>query len=658
VNIWFEAEEADEILEPMLIFPGANGADPVTDAEGQGEPSGGSYIGTIPSSSGNNNFWTLDGASYNFTVPAGTYAIWARVSNVDDDSFWVSIPDGQYDVPVDPSGWIMWNGISPATPDWHWVRVHSDDAPGNAVVNVTLEAGEHTLIFLHRENENFLDAILITNELNLEATDLPDEVPEMLYTQAHHSIPQDGETEAPAQAVLSWQPGAYVEGQSPKHRVFFSENFDDVNDGIGGVIQDVEYYPINGTLDLDFEKTYYWRVDEVNNTTGWDIGNVWRFTVANYYILEDFEDYNDYEPDRIFDAWTDGWNIPANGSIIGYAEPDFEAGEHFVETVFVHGGSQSMPYFYDNTTADYSEATMTLSSLRDWTKQGVETLTIWSKGNPSALVEEPAGTYTIAATGADIWDTSDEFRYVYKQLSGNGSVSAQVLSIENTDPWAKAGVMIRQTLEPDSKFAAVYITPGNGCRFQGRLTPVAEAVSDTPVATDEQIAITAPYWIRIERDGDNFNGYYSSDGANWQAMAWNPQSIAMPTNVYVGMAVTSHSSNVFGKGKFSNVQITGTVSQQAWEQQAIGVEMQSNEPAQMYVVLDNSAVVYNDNPDAALMTEWTEWNIDLQRFADQGVNLTNVEKFGIGFGDSNSQDNGSGLVYFDDIRLHPSQSTP
>ncbi|MGD2095259.1 MAG: hypothetical protein PVH77_09665, partial [Phycisphaerales bacterium] len=476
------------------------------------------------------------------------------------------------------------------------------------------------------------------------------------YTQAHNPIPQDGETEAPAQAVLNWQPGAYVEGQSPKHRVFFSENFDDVNDGIGGVEQDVEYYPINGTLDLDFEKTYYWRVDEVNNTTGWDKGTVWRFTVANYYVLEDFEDYNDYEPDRIFDAWVDGWNITANGSIIGYAEPDFEAGEHFVETVFVHGGSQSMPYFYDNTTADYSEATMALSSLRDWTKQGVESLTVWFKGNPSAFVEEPAGTYTIAATGTDIWDTSDEFRYVFKQLSGNGSISAQVLSIENTDPWAKAGVMIRQTLEPDSKFAAVYITPGNGCRFQGRLTPVAEAVSDTPVATDEQIAITAPYWIKIERDGDNFNGYYSSDGANWQTMAWNPQSIAMPTNVYIGMAVTSHSSNVFGKGKFSNIQITGTVSQQAWEHQAIGVEMPSNEPAQLYVVLDSSAVVYNDNSDAALMTEWTQWNINLQEFANQGVDLTNVTSIGLGFG--NSQTDGLGLVYFDDIQLHPSQSEP
>jgi hypothetical protein len=85
--------------------------------------------------------------------------------------------------------------------------------------------------------------------------------------------------------------------------------------------------------------------------------------------------------------------------------------------------------------------------------------------------------------------------------------------------------------------------------------------------------------------------------------------------------------------------------------------MLSNDAEPMYVVLNDSAVIYNGNPNAALTTEWTDWNINLQLFADQGINLTNITSIGLGFGDrSNPQLGGSGLVYFDDIRLHPPQA--
>ncbi|MGD2094633.1 MAG: discoidin domain-containing protein [Phycisphaerales bacterium] len=467
-------------------------------------------------------------------------------------------------------------------------------------------------------------------------------------------VPGSETTGVALDATLSWRAGR----EAVEHNVYFSDDQQAVIDGTVDVVTVTDLS--HGPLSLDLGKTYYWRVDEVNNaetTSIWQ-GGVWSFTTHEYFVVDDFEDYNDYEPDRIFDAWVDGYGITTNGSTVGYPDPIFADGEHFVETTIVNSGNQSMPYFYDNTTTGNSEATMTLSSRRNWTEKGASTLTLWLRGNAKGFMEEPAGTYTIAASGADIWGTADEFRYVFKQLSGPGSIIARVESLEDTDPWAKAGVMIRQNLDPDSKFAAVYITPGNGCRFHARLTPGGEATSDTDIATPEQTAITAPYWVKIDRDAsDNFNGYYSSDGISWTPMAWNPQSTAMPTNVYIGLALTSHNSTATNMAVFSNVQTTGTVSPQIWSQQAIGVEMPSNDPEPMYVALNNSAVVYHDNPNASLISEWTEWNINLQEFADQGINLMDVDKITIGFGDrDNPQLGGSGLVYFDDIRLYPQRS--
>ncbi|MGB2854098.1 MAG: LamG domain-containing protein, partial [Dehalococcoidia bacterium] len=91
--------------------------------------------------------------------------------------------------------------------------------------------------------------------------------------------PAHEEPDARRDAVLSWTPGDYVEGLSPKHRVFFSESLDDVSGGIGGVTQDANTYAAGI---LDFSKTYYWRVDEANAVSGWDQGDIWQFTVEPF----------------------------------------------------------------------------------------------------------------------------------------------------------------------------------------------------------------------------------------------------------------------------------------------------------------------------------------------------------------------------------------
>ena len=261
---------------------------------------------------------------------------------------------------------------------------------------------------------------------------------------------------------VSWSPG----DEASQHDVYFGLDKDAVNNadasdttGIYRGRQSItSYSPPEG-----FEwggGPYYWRIDEYNTDATISRGGIWSFTVADFIVVDDFEDYNDYPPDEIWSTWIDGYGIPTNGSTVGYAEPDWNAGEHFVETTIVHGGGQSMPLFYDNNFK-YSEAAMTLSYPRNWTEQGVGVLSLWFYGDTSNAAER------------------------------------------------------------------------------------------------------------------------------------------------------------------------------------------------MYVALNGSATVYYDDPSAAQIGAWTEWTIDLQEFAAQGVNLANVNTISIGFGDKNNlQAGGSGMVFFDDIRLY------
>jgi hypothetical protein len=261
---------------------------------------------------------------------------------------------------------------------------------------------------------------------------------------------------------ISWSPG----DNASQHQVYFGtdklavENADTSTAGIyRGQQAGNSFSPSEG---IEWGQRYYWRIDEVNNDGTITTGSVWTFTVADYLIVENFEDYNDYQPNEVWNTWIDGYMIPTNGSTAGYPDPDFVAGEHYLEDVIVHGGDWSMPLFYDNTSARISEVTRTFTSpTRDWTREGVGVLTLF----------------------------------------------------------------------------------------------------------------------------------------------------------YYGVA--------------------------------------DNDPEPMFVALNGDAVVYNDNPDTELVEEWTRWDIPLQTFADEGVNLSDVDSMTIGFGNkSNPTLGGTGHVFFDDIRLY------
>ncbi|MFH1883455.1 MAG: PA14 domain-containing protein [Planctomycetota bacterium] len=301
--------------------------------------------------------------------------------------------------------------------------------------------------------------------------------PKQLIPQAALSLPVKASRSKPANRamdvkhtpVLTWSPGE----DAASHQVYFGADEDAVKNA------DTSSPEYKGAGDLGAESyepgkllwdtTYYWRIDEANNAnpdSPWT-GNVWSFTTANFLVVDDFEDY-DVSNNEIWWSWKDGLGYashptlpphPGNGT--GSMVGDETTGSYMEETI-VHGGNQSMPLFYDNSVLMYSEVEKTLTYPRDWTENGVSTLTIWFRG-----------------------------------------------------------------------------------------------ISDNAAET-------------------------------------------------------------------------------------------------LYVALNGSAVVSHDNPNAAQITTWTEWTVDLQAFVDQGVNLANVNTIALGLGNRNNPvAGGSGTMYFDDIRLYP-----
>ncbi len=160
------------------------------------------------------------------------------------------------------------------------------------------------------------------------------------------------------------------------------------------------------------------------------------------------------------------------------------------------------------------------------------------------------GVYTVTASGNDIWNSADQFHFTYTTMTGDGTIVAEIASEGNTDPWAKAGVMIRQSLDADSPFVDAFVTPGNGVDMQWRPAQGAGATWGGNIGVNA----SAPYWVKLVRAGTSITGYASADGHNWT----NLGSIVVPmsTQVYVGLSLTAHNDAAVNTSTFSNVQVT------------------------------------------------------------------------------------------------------
>ncbi len=156
-----------------------------------------------------------------------------------------------------------------------------------------------------------------------------------------------------------------------------------------------------------------------------------------------------------------------------------------------------------------------------------------------------SGAFTVLASGEDIEGQSDEFRFVYQTLTGDGSITARVASIQNTNPWAKGGVMIRESLAANSKHAMLALTPLNGMAFQRR-TSTGGTTAHTPGPL-----VGAPYWVRVTRAGTGIAAFRSPDGVAWTLVG--SDTISMAASVLVGLAYTSHNDSLLGTAVFDAV---------------------------------------------------------------------------------------------------------
>ncbi|HEY0715634.1 MAG TPA: hypothetical protein VGF45_23330, partial [Polyangia bacterium] len=155
-------------------------------------------------------------------------------------------------------------------------------------------------------------------------------------------------------------------------------------------------------------------------------------------------------------------------------------------------------------------------------------------------------TFTMEASGADIFGTADAFRFTSQARTGDFTLTARVTSLANTNTVAKAGVMIRETLAANAKNVFVALTPSGGAKFTRR-TAVGGTTAVTTVT-----GWTTPNWVRVQRQGNIFRGYVSANGTTWTQIGADA-TVTMNASVYMGLAVTSHDNAVRTTATFTNV---------------------------------------------------------------------------------------------------------
>jgi hypothetical protein len=423
-----------------------------------------------------------------------------------------------------------------------------------------------------------------------------------LPLEAHFPSPADGAEDVASPVTLSWTPGK----STVINQVYFGNDkalvdARDPSTSKGNIVQKSV-----SVGNVELFSTYYWAVDEFT-PMGTVAGPVWSFSTEKYVSLLT--------------------------------------------------GSQALNY--DNTAEPYVSE-LALDTPADLTAEGVVSdLTLKFQGmGPDLSIDEETGTYQITGEGADIWGGSDAFHYVYMQLTGDGEISARVVSNgTGSNTWAKGGVMIRETTAPDSRQMLMGMTGGDGggIAFQGRIYDTGGNSS----SLHGDITAAPPTWVKLTRTGNEITAYYSADGETWDLFTGpadtsggdiaNPQTVDWPETVLIGLFVTSHQDGELRTYTFDNVDVQGDVDGVIVSKDIASVSGNSAEP--IYVSLEDStgAVASVAHPYAAAtqITAQRDWTIPLSAF--EGVDPTMASKLYIGVG--NGEPGGVGVLTVSDIRV-------
>jgi phospholipase/lecithinase/hemolysin len=172
---------------------------------------------------------------------------------------------------------------------------------------------------------------------------------------------------------------------------------------------------------------------------------------------------------------------------------------------------------------------------------------IGNVGQPGNTTYSSDGTFTISGSGSDIWGAADAFQYNYQVWRGDGTIIGRVTSIQESDGYAKAGLMFRESLSPGAANVMVFMDASFLVDFQNR------QISGGVSSYIPGISNAPPCWLKLQRSGNTFSGYGSPDGINWAFLG--SVSIPMTQIVYVGLAVTAHNNALLNSATFDNVQL-------------------------------------------------------------------------------------------------------
>ncbi len=175
-----------------------------------------------------------------------------------------------------------------------------------------------------------------------------------------------------------------------------------------------------------------------------------------------------------------------------------------------------------------------------WIDRDVGIATLWS--GDVADVGWPGSasfsfnSFKIIGSGIDIWNQVDSFHFVYRAVSGDCTNIVRVDGLQNTDPWAKAGIMMRDTLNPDAINVFMTMTSQNGALFSQR------TATGGACASSGLLGVAAPYWVKLVRNGNTFTGFVSPNDSSWTLVG--STNVSMAASAFVGMAVTAHNNTL------------------------------------------------------------------------------------------------------------------